>query len=231
LWQLKTLEIGHRLPRQAGDLRSLKDETVCGELSPYLSGRGHWSISTGRLRCYRWLTRSNHPAEAKEFARQELASEMKRDFSAEVLEQSWGRLHFVSEISREPFDHFLRMWRLAVCESGCNRVDLVGGVSKQAMQVAFDFKVPAEATQRFEDLVTQAQTDFVRWGASHFRILNVVSNPCDYRVEIIFSSELGFREFESDQGGKVFEAWKQTKDRAVQTEYALALIHYPSRRK
>ena len=107
LWQLKTLEIGHRLPRQAGDLRSLKDETVCGELSPHLSGRGHWSISTGRLRCYRWLTRSNHPAEAKEFARQELASEMKRDFSAEALEQSWGRLHFVSEISREPFDHFL----------------------------------------------------------------------------------------------------------------------------
>jgi MFS family permease len=97
--------------------------------------------------------------------------------------------------SLDPID---RIWRLAVCESGCNWVDLVGGVSKQAMQVTFDFKVPVEATQRFEDLVARAQTDFVRWGASHFRILNVVSNPCDYRIEIIFSSEVRFREFEID---------------------------------
>ena len=125
--------------------------------------------------------------------------------------------------SLDPVD---RMWRLAVRESGCNRVDLVGRASNQAIQVTFDFKVPAEATQRFEDLVTQAQTDFVRLGASHFRILNVVSNPCDYRVEIIFSSEPRFREFESDQGDKISEAWKQTKECAVQTEYELALIHY-----
>jgi NitT/TauT family transport system substrate-binding protein len=52
-----------------------------------------------------WI--NDHPAEAKEFARRELASELKRDFSAEVLEQSWRRLHSVSEISHEPFDHFL----------------------------------------------------------------------------------------------------------------------------
>jgi hypothetical protein len=129
--------------------------------------------------------------------------------------------------SLDPID---RIWRLAVCESGCNWVDLVGGVSKQAMQVTFDFKVPVEATQRFEDLVARAQTDFVRWGASHFRILNVVSNPCDYRIEIIFSSEVRFREFEIDQGAKVSDAWKQSKDCAVQTEYELALIHYPSPR-
>ena len=32
---------------------------------------------------------------------------MRRPSNAEALEQSWGRLHFVSEISREPFDHFL----------------------------------------------------------------------------------------------------------------------------
>jgi hypothetical protein len=57
---------------------------------------------------------------------------------------------------------------------------------------------PVEATQRFEDLVTQAQRDFVRWGASDFRVLSVVSNPCEYRAEIIFSSKSRFREFESE---------------------------------
>jgi len=36
------------------------------------------------------------------------------------------------------------MWRLAVCESDCNRIDPVGSVSNQAIQVTFDFKVPAE---------------------------------------------------------------------------------------
>ena len=35
-----------------------------------------------------------------------LASEVKRDSTAELLEQSWRRLHFVSEISRLPFDRF-----------------------------------------------------------------------------------------------------------------------------
>ena len=52
-----------------------------------------------------WI--NDHPAEAKEIAWQELSSEMKRDFCAEMLDQSWRRLHFVSEISLEPFDHFL----------------------------------------------------------------------------------------------------------------------------
>ena len=98
------------------------------------------------------------------------------------------------------------MWRLALCESGCNWVHNVGRFSNRAMQATFDFRVPAEATQRFEDLLTQTQRDFVRWGASDFRVLNVVSKPCDYRVEIIFFSEPRFREFESDQGAKVSEA-------------------------
>ena len=35
-----------------------------------------------------------------------LASEVKRDSTAELLEQSWRWLHFVSEISRLPFDRF-----------------------------------------------------------------------------------------------------------------------------
>ena len=69
----------------------------------------HRDLVTKLVRAHGELTAwiNDHPAEAKQFAGQELASEMKRDFSAEVLEQSWGRLHFVSEISREPFDHFL----------------------------------------------------------------------------------------------------------------------------
>ena len=111
--------------------------------------------------------------------------------------------------------------------SGCNRVDFAGRALNQAIQVTFDFKVPSETTQRFNDLVTQAQTDFVRFGASRFRILHVVSNPCEYRVEIIFASEPKFREFESDDGAIISAAWKQTKDCAVQTEYGIALIHYP----
>jgi hypothetical protein len=45
--------------------------------------------------------------EAQRIARLELVSEMKRDFSAELIERSWRRLQFVSEISREPFDRFL----------------------------------------------------------------------------------------------------------------------------
>ena len=120
-----------------------------------------------------------------------------------------------------------RMWRLAMRVSGCNRVDLAGRALNQAIQVTFDFKVPSETTQRFDDLVTQAQTDFIRFGASRFRILQVVSNSCEYRVEIIFASEPKFREFESDDGAIISEAWKQTKDCAVQTEYGIALIHYP----
>ena len=121
--------------------------------------------------------------------------------------------------SLDPVD---RIRRLAVRESGC----LVGCASTQAIQVTLDFKVPAEATQRFEDLMTQAQTDFVRWGASHFHILNVVPNPCDYRVEIIFSSEPSFHEFESDQGAQISAAWQKTKDCAVQTKYKLVLIQF-----
>ena len=72
--------------------------------------------------------------------------------------------------------------------------------------------------------MTQAQTDFVRWGASHFHILNVVPNPCDYRVEIIFSSEPSFHEFE--RGAHISEAWQKTKDCGVQTKYKLVLIQF-----
>ena len=51
-------------------------------------------------------------------------------------------------------------------------------------------------------------------------------NPCDYRIEIIFSSEPRFREFDNGQGEEISQAWKKTKECAVQTEYKLALMHY-----
>jgi MFS family permease len=119
-----------------------------------------------------------------------------------------------------------RMWRLAVRVSGGDRGSLVGRASKEALQVTFNFRVPAEARQRFEDVVTQAQADFMRSGKSHFRIFNVVANPCEYCVEIIFSSESSFREFECGQGTMISEAWRQTKECAVQTEHKVALIRY-----
>jgi NitT/TauT family transport system substrate-binding protein len=52
-----------------------------------------------------WI--NQNPVEARKIVREELAFEMKRDFSEELIERSWQRLHFVSGISREPFDHFL----------------------------------------------------------------------------------------------------------------------------
>ena len=125
--------------------------------------------------------------------------------------------------SLDPID---RMRRLAVRESSCYLVDLVGRASNQVIQVTLDFRVPEEATQRFEALVTQAQRDFLRWGAAHFQILNLMPNPCDYRIEIIFSSEPRFREFDNGQGEEISQAWKKTKECAVQTEYKLALMHY-----
>ena len=110
--------------------------------------------------------------------------------------------------------------------SGGERGNLVRHAAKEAIQVTFNFRVPAEAKQRFEDLVIDAQADFIRSGESHFRIFKVVSNPCEYCVEIIFSSESRFREFEFGQGAMISEAWRQTKECAVQTEYRVALIHY-----
>jgi MFS family permease len=123
-------------------------------------------------------------------------------------------------------DPIERMWRLAVRLSGAEGGHLVVRAAREAIQVTFNFRVPAEARQRFEDLVIDAQADFIRSGGSHFRIFNVVSNPCEYCVEIIFSSEFRFREFECGQGAMISEAWRQTKECAVQTEYQVALIHY-----
>jgi NitT/TauT family transport system substrate-binding protein len=52
-----------------------------------------------------WI--NEHSVEAQSMVRKELVFEMKRDFSAELIERSWRRLHFVSEISRAPFDQLL----------------------------------------------------------------------------------------------------------------------------
>ena len=128
--------------------------------------------------------------------------------------------------SLDPVD---RMRRLAVRESSCNLVDLVGRDSNQVIQVTFDFKVPAEATQRFEGLVTQAQTRFSFDGA---HLISESLTLCPTRATIASRSSFlpspGSVNSISDQGAKVSEAWKQTKECAVQTEYKLALIHYPS---
>jgi len=69
----------------------------------------HRDLATNLIKAHAELTAwiNDHPAEAQEFARQELASETKRDFAPELIERSWRRLRFVSEISRDPFDHFL----------------------------------------------------------------------------------------------------------------------------
>ncbi len=124
-------------------------------------------------------------------------------------------------------DPIERMWRHAVRASGGDRGSLVGRAPKEAIQVTFNFRVPAEGRRRFEDLVTLARADFIRSDKSHFRIFNVVGSPCEYCVEIIFSSESSFREFECGQGAIVSEAWRRTKECAVQTAYQVTLIHHP----
>jgi NitT/TauT family transport system substrate-binding protein len=52
-----------------------------------------------------WI--NDHPSEAKKLVRAELATEMKRDFSAELIEHAWNRLRFGSDISRGQLEHFL----------------------------------------------------------------------------------------------------------------------------
>lgn len=52
-----------------------------------------------------WI--NGHPLEAQKLIRDELISETKHDFSAQLIERAWLRLQFVSRISREPFDEFL----------------------------------------------------------------------------------------------------------------------------
>jgi NitT/TauT family transport system substrate-binding protein len=69
----------------------------------------HHDLVTKLVKAHSELTAwiNQHPVEAQGLARQELAFEMKRGFTAELIERSWRRLHFVTEISREPFDQFL----------------------------------------------------------------------------------------------------------------------------
>ena len=52
-----------------------------------------------------WI--NEHPSEAKALVRTELTAEMKHDFSLQVIEKSWPRLRFSTEISRVPFEAFL----------------------------------------------------------------------------------------------------------------------------
>lgn len=49
-----------------------------------------------------------HPAEAKGMLRAELKEVTKREFPAAMAERAWGRLHFTSEISLEPFQALVK---------------------------------------------------------------------------------------------------------------------------
>jgi NitT/TauT family transport system substrate-binding protein len=71
--------------------------------------REHRGLATALVRAHAELTNwiDQHPSEAKALVRTELAAEMKHDFSPQIIERSWPRLRFTSEISQAPFEAFL----------------------------------------------------------------------------------------------------------------------------
>lgn len=71
--------------------------------------REHRELAAALVRAHTELTDwiNEHPSEAKALVRSELTAEMKHDFSLQVIEKSWPRLRFTTEISRAPFEGFL----------------------------------------------------------------------------------------------------------------------------
>lgn len=71
--------------------------------------REHRDLAAALVRAHTELTDwiNGHPSEAKALVRTELTAEMKHDFSLQIIEKSWPRLRFTTEISRGPFDAFL----------------------------------------------------------------------------------------------------------------------------
>jgi NitT/TauT family transport system substrate-binding protein len=53
-----------------------------------------------------WI--NEHPDEARELVRAELKEQTKREFPAATAERAWPRLHFTSEVSREPFEALVK---------------------------------------------------------------------------------------------------------------------------
>jgi NitT/TauT family transport system substrate-binding protein len=71
--------------------------------------REHRDLAPALVRAHTELTEwiNQHPDEAKALVRAELTAEMKHDFSLQVIEKSWPRLRFTTEISRAPFEAFV----------------------------------------------------------------------------------------------------------------------------
>jgi NitT/TauT family transport system substrate-binding protein len=71
--------------------------------------REHRALAAALFRAHAELTDwiDQHPSEAKALVRTELTAEMKHDFPLQVIEKSWPRLRFTTEISRAPFEDFL----------------------------------------------------------------------------------------------------------------------------
>ncbi|MBV8215423.1 MAG: ABC transporter substrate-binding protein [Verrucomicrobia bacterium] len=71
--------------------------------------REHRALATALVRAHAELTDwiNHHPGEAQALVRSELAAEMKHDFSLQVIQKSWPRLRFTTEISPVPFEAFL----------------------------------------------------------------------------------------------------------------------------
>jgi NitT/TauT family transport system substrate-binding protein len=71
--------------------------------------REHRELAAALVRAHTELTDwiNGHPNEAKALVRIELTAEMKHDFSLQVIQKSWPRLRFTTEISRAPFEAFL----------------------------------------------------------------------------------------------------------------------------
>jgi NitT/TauT family transport system substrate-binding protein len=71
--------------------------------------REHRDLALALVRAHTELTDwiNQHPIEARTLVRAELTAEMKHDLSPQVIERSWRRLRFASEISRAPFEAFL----------------------------------------------------------------------------------------------------------------------------
>jgi NitT/TauT family transport system substrate-binding protein len=71
--------------------------------------REHRDLATALVRAHAELTDwiTQHPSEAKVLVRAELTAEMRHDFPPRIIERSWPRLRFTTEISRAPFEAFL----------------------------------------------------------------------------------------------------------------------------
>jgi NitT/TauT family transport system substrate-binding protein len=71
--------------------------------------REHRDLALALVKAHADLTDwvNQHPNEAKALVRTEVTAEMKHDFSPQIIEKSWARLRFTTQISPAPFEVFL----------------------------------------------------------------------------------------------------------------------------